>query len=539
VIVIGAGMGGLATACYAQMSGMQTRVFEKHVLPGGCCTAWSRGGYVFDYCIDWLIGTGAGNEANQIWRELGALDGKTVRDFEVFNRVIGPDGRSVDFYNDPDLLEPHLLEISPRDAKLIRGFCRDLRRFMSVELYPFLTPSPLQTPRERLRTAVTIARSFRLFWRTGATQMHDFCSRLEDPLLRRAFPNLLMQDHEVFPLLPYLFNLAAAHKRNAGFPQGGSLGLARSVEERYLGLGGEVFYRSRVTRVLVEDGRAVGVELKGGQRHYADHVVAACDGMTTLKQLLDGRYTSPTVDELYEQTLRDPGALYPGGVTAFVGIEGDLPPDTAHSTTYLLSPADAARLPGVLQDSLVVKLRSGYSDGFAPAGRSVVQCNYFSDYAHWKELRSRSRREYRAEKQKVADFVCEFLERQHPGVGARIELVDVASPTTTERYTGNFEGSILAWKAFTPADGLIKRLIDKDRMRLPGLAGFSMAGQWVGGGGLIRAASTGRFAAQYLCEEFGLPFRAWESTCSERWHPSRLGPLPQLDAWTARPAIAA
>lgn len=39
VIVIGAGIAGLSTGCYAQMSGMRTRIFEKHVLPGGCCTA--------------------------------------------------------------------------------------------------------------------------------------------------------------------------------------------------------------------------------------------------------------------------------------------------------------------------------------------------------------------------------------------------------------------------------------------------------------------------------------------------------------------
>ncbi|MGO4776473.1 NAD(P)-binding protein [Lysobacter sp. 2RAB21] len=35
VIVIGAGMAGMATGCYGQMSGLDTRIFEKHVLPGG------------------------------------------------------------------------------------------------------------------------------------------------------------------------------------------------------------------------------------------------------------------------------------------------------------------------------------------------------------------------------------------------------------------------------------------------------------------------------------------------------------------------
>ncbi|QIQ03958.1 phytoene desaturase family protein [Streptomyces liangshanensis] len=534
VIIIGAGIGGLSTGCYAQMSGAETRIFERHVLPGGCCTAWARQDYVFDYCIEWLTGTGRGNDAARVWRELGALDGKSIANFEMFNTVTDENGRSVTFYNDPDRLEAHLLEISPADARPIRAFCRDLRRFTRINLYPFLTPPPLQSPRERLATLRTVLPSFVLLWRTAVTRMESFCDRFEDPLLRRAFPFIFFQDHEVFPLLPYLFNMASAYHLNAGFPQGGSLGLARSVEERYTKLGGRVDYRARVARVLVEDDRAVGVELRNGERHFADHVVSACDGVTTIQGLLGGRYTSPRVEKLFTEMTARPDLLYPGMVSAFVGVDGELDPAARHSTTYLLSDKDCAALPGVMQKSLVVQMRSRYSDGFAPPGKSVVHCTYFSDYASWKRLRTTDRKAYWARKQQVADFVRGFLERHHPGIGRAIEVVDVASPTTTERYTGVRGGSILGWKSFTPADDVITGLINKDRMRLPGLAGFSMAGQWFAGGSLIRAAAGGRFVTQYLCEELGLDFRAWDSGGAVPWHPDRLGHLPQLETRRVR-----
>ncbi|MFB6907228.1 phytoene desaturase family protein [Streptomyces bacillaris] len=534
VIVIGAGVAGLSTGCYAQMSGARTRIFEKHVLPGGCCTAWSRDGYLFDYCIEWLIGTAPGNDAHQVWRELGALDGKTVTNFELFNKVEDEHGRSVTFYNDPDRLEAHLLALSPADAPLIRAFTRDLRRFIDIELYPFLTAPALRTVRERAATLRTVLPAFRLFWRTAATPMHVFADKFQDPLLRRAFRNIFFQDPEGFPLLPYLFNMAAAHHLNAGFPQGGSLGLSRSVENRYLGLGGEVTYRARTEKILVENDRAIGIELRNGRRYFAEHIVSACDGRTTVHGLLDGRYTSPRIDKLYNDLIERPGTLFPAVVSAFVGLRGDFDPGEAHSTTHLLTDADGERLPGALQNSLVVQARSRYSDGFAPPGRSVLHCTYFSDYAYWKELRTRSRREYRGRKHEVADFVRTFLEHRHPGINDRIDLVDIASPATTHRYTGNHNGSILAWKAFSDADDVAARLVGKDRMRLPGLSGFSMAGQWVGMGGLIRAASTGRFAVQYLCRELGLEFRAWESEGAEPWHPGMLGELPQLDRWSAR-----
>ncbi|WP_234343855.1 phytoene desaturase family protein [Streptomyces sp. NRRL F-5123] len=530
VIVVGAGVSGLAAGCYAQMSGMESRIFEKHVLPGGCCTSWARQGYLFDYCIDWLIGTAPGNDAHQVWRELGALDGKSITDFEIFNRVVDEHGREVRFYNDPDRLQAHLLELSPADARHIRRFCADLRRFTAIDLYPFLTPPPLRSVREKLELARKVLPAFRLFWRTGATQMDAFCARLQDPLLRRAFPFVFFQDHEVFPLLPYLFNMAAAHRGNCGFPQGGSLGLARSVEKRYRGLGGRVDYRSAVTRVLVEGDRAVGVELKNGTREFADHVIAACDGPTVLRKLLDGRWSSPVTRALFDEALHRPETLYPGVVSAFVGLTGDLPPDTPHSTTYLLSPEDSARLPAVRQNSLVVQVRSQYADGFAPPGRSVVHCTYFSDFGYWQELRAASRKRYRARKREVADFLRDFLERKHPGTAERTEVVDVATPVTLRRFTGNHEGSILAWKSFTDTEKLTDRLVGRDRMRLPGLAGFSMTGQWVAGGGLIRAASAGRFAVHYLCDELKVPFQAWPSDDTTPWHPSQWGELPQLGA---------
>lgn len=81
---------------------------------------------------------------------------------------------------------------------------------------------------------------------------------------------------------------------------------------------------------------------------------------------------------------------------------------------------------------------------------------------------------------------------------------------------------------------MITGLINKDRMRLPGLDGFSVAGQWFGGGSLIRAAASGRFVTQYLCKELGLEFRAWESGGTVPWHPGKLGRLPQLETRRVR-----
>ena len=50
MLIIGAGLGGLSTGCYAQMNGYQSHILEMHEIPGGCCTSWEKGQFTFDLC---------------------------------------------------------------------------------------------------------------------------------------------------------------------------------------------------------------------------------------------------------------------------------------------------------------------------------------------------------------------------------------------------------------------------------------------------------------------------------------------------------
>jgi phytoene dehydrogenase-like protein len=60
IIIVGAGMAGLSTGCYAQMNGYKTTIFEMHNIPGGLCTAWKRKGYKFDISMHMVTGSVSG-----------------------------------------------------------------------------------------------------------------------------------------------------------------------------------------------------------------------------------------------------------------------------------------------------------------------------------------------------------------------------------------------------------------------------------------------------------------------------------------------
>lgn len=504
IIIIGAGISGMAAGCYAQMNDFKTRIFEMHTIPGGNCTAWRRKEYIFDPTIEWLWGSGPHTLSNQIWRELGALRGKKITNFDVFNQVTNADGKTVHFYLDPDKLESHLKEISSIDKEPIEEFCNGLRTFAKVDFdLPLLIPLKLMGIWQKLKFIYSLWPYFKAFGHAEETQLSDFTSRFKDPFLREAFRYIFFQDHVIFPLFPYYTNLAAAIKKNAGFPEGGSLGLSKSIAKRYKELGGEIFYDKRIKKIIVKNNQAVGIQLEDGSCDFADIIISACDGRTVIFDMLEGKYTNKTIETLYARYLKEP-YIYNGVTQVFLGVNRDFK-NEPHSVTYMLTNAEAKELPSLKDKSIVIQFRTNYSPEFAPPGKSVIFAIYLTDYDYWKNL-YQDREAYKEQKQKTADFVIKYLDRLNPGLKEQVEVVDVSTPVTVQRYTGNYKGSIMAWKPFTKAEKLGEKFINKG-MKLPGLKNFYMTGQWTLVGGLIRASSLGRYVIQFVCRDNGKQFR--------------------------------
>ncbi len=101
IIIIGAGLAGLATGCYAQMNGFTTKIFEMQEKPGGVCVSWKRKGYIFDYAVHNVFGTIPNSVNNHMWQELGALHGLNAYSFNEFTQV-EDDGKVLTVYTNLD-----------------------------------------------------------------------------------------------------------------------------------------------------------------------------------------------------------------------------------------------------------------------------------------------------------------------------------------------------------------------------------------------------------------------------------------------------
>ena len=125
IIIIGAGLGGLATGCCAQMNGYKTKIFEMQEKPGGVCVAWKRKDYHFDYAVHNVFGVVTNpeikNTYTQLWAELGALKDTPAYHFEEYVQIEDVDGKKLTLYTDLEKLEAHLRDSRQRIARLLRN----------------------------------------------------------------------------------------------------------------------------------------------------------------------------------------------------------------------------------------------------------------------------------------------------------------------------------------------------------------------------------------------------------------------------------
>ena len=489
IIIVGAGIAGLSAGCYGQMNGYHTQIFELHDKPGGLCTSWKRKGYTFDGCLHWLVGSGPASNFHRIWEELGAVQGRTMINHDEFMRIEGPDGKVFIVYTDIDRLEQHMLELAPQDKDVVKEFIKGIRTFTSFE--PPIEKAPeVYGLVDGLKMMLKMLPFMSAMKKWKRISIQEFAQKFRNPFLREAFP-VFFYGFPDMPMIIMLMTLAWSHKKSAGFPMGGSLEFARAIERRYLGLGGKIHYRSRVTKILVENGDAVGLQLADGSEYRSDMVISAADGHATIFEMLEGKYTNEKIRNDYGKL-----PIFRPMIQISVGVAHDFS-NVPHLVVYKLD--KPVMIAGETMKWFGWK--HYYHDStLAPSGKSVIMGSGLSNYEYWKELYKDQER-YKTEKQQIAETVIAQLEKRFPGITQQVEVIDVATPMTFERYTGNWQGSFEGW-LITP-----KTFMMRMSKTLPGLKNFYMAGQWVEpGGGVPTAALSGRNVIQLICKQDRRPF---------------------------------
>jgi phytoene dehydrogenase-like protein len=469
MVIIGGGIAGLCAGVYARKKGFATEITELHCIAGGLATAWRRGGYTFENCVHWLVGSKKGADLNDMWREVFDIDR-----LEFYNSTIQSaaekGGSRLTIYRDNDALERELLAKAPEDAAAITEFMRDVRKLTGFRMP--VTDSFFETIRSYAHAIPYLP----LLSRASKITVEEYGRRFTNPLLRSFFQGI-MGDLSAVALL---FSYAWMNGGNGGYPIGGSLRMIELIEENYRKLGGSIRFNARVKRIIVKDGRACGVELEGGEIIDADLVVSAADGHATLFDMLGAQYLDEKTKMRF--TTMKP---FPSYLMVSLGIAREFSGEPGLLSLLLDEPIHIDD--GTEIDNAAFRIFN-YDPTFAPRGKTaIVSFIPTYNYEYWTRLRENSPSKYASEKQRIANKIIDVFDKRYPGSREKIEIIDVATPATVLRYTNNWHGSMEGW-LITPKTG-VKQL----PCTVPGIRNFYMVGQWISpGGGLPAGLITAR-----------------------------------------------
>ncbi len=323
VLVIGAGMGGIAAAARLARLGYRVTVVEKNARPGGRTASLEKHGFRFDMGPTLFL-------MPEIWAETYRALGERMEDhldlvrLDPTYRVHFHDGTVLDLTSDLSRLRAQLDGMEPGAFEAFLRFLAEGHRHYRVSLERFVGRnffswleffSPANLPllvklKALVKHQANTARYFR------------------DARLQAAFTFQNMY----LGLSPYdapaTFSLLQYTELAEGvwFPRGGMYRAIESLVALADGLGVRFVYNAPVAQIDVEGAQAVGITLVNGERMQADIVIANAD-----------------LPYVYAQLLPDDGAAarlrnkrYTSSALMFYwGVKGSRSPALLHHNVFL------------------------------------------------------------------------------------------------------------------------------------------------------------------------------------------------------------
>jgi len=489
VVVIGAGMGGLVAGALLSRAGLDVLVSDPQSRPGGYLAGFRRKHFTFDSAIHWLNQCGPGGSVDRVLSFIGE-DHPRCAPLERIRRYRS---ESVDevLTSDPGELEADWLRRFPRERAGIERFFADARavgQAMAGISRRTRTPSSMN-PLELVRFGIAMGRIGRPLARMYKWKAEEGLARyFEGPELARIFAT---ERDFMSIIVPIGW---AYHRDFQAAPVGGSQAFPRWLTECVRETGSQVLLGRGVKRVTVDRGRVTGVVLDAKPRRKlpetpvrAQHVIATNDVLTLYERMLP----RGTLAEKRLRRLREM-ELYSSSVTLSIGL--DLPSEELGfgEEMLILTRDDVPREEqnnGDPEGAAITVLAPSVRDAtLAPPGKGtlVVYVEAEMEYGeNWKTGEGLERgAAYKDFKQAYADRILARIERTL-GIELRshIEVLDVATPVTHWRYTGNRGGTLMGGRPTRP--NMRNRIAG---YRTP-VKGLLLGGHWAEYGGGVPVAT--------------------------------------------------
>lgn len=442
IIVIGTGIGGLAAASILAHEGLDVLVLEQADQPGGCCSSFSVADFTFDAAAGILQGFGeVGYHVQRTLFDFLGQQVDLVRRDSAYAMYFGED--RIEFHQDRHAFTAELGALFPQQAGSLLSFIRELEHIYQALLDSGGPPRPSSDEPAFQRGGLFLrhpmsAMRLSKYARTSARRVLE--KHCDDPMAAAFFDadSTFTTGYRLADLsAPWAaLGILDRHVGGTHHAIGSSQQIPDRLEKSIIESGGHVAYRLGVDRVLVEGGRAVGVEVAGGRRIASDAVISDTSATELFTRLIP-----PTAPSREATAWAGSLTQVPSVFGIYLGVPaGDLP-EGFNPTTLVID--DPERSPEKFISVSVPSLVDPY---LVPEGYHSVTIHAVTDAASWPGIAEPSygTEEYEQKKQDEAAAVLARLAHVMPEVATSPVIWRIASPATFERMIGREKGAIAA-----------------------------------------------------------------------------------------------
>ncbi|CAN5720398.1 phytoene desaturase [soil metagenome] len=430
VVVIGAGLGGLAAAIRLRARGYSVMVLEATDQPGGRASVFRRDGFTFDAGPTVIT-------APYLIDELFQLVGRDPRDYftfapvDPFYRVEYPDGSRFDYVGDEERILAQIAEMSPRDVDGYRRLAAHAERIFDIG-YTRLADQPFNTLGEMLRVVPDMVRlgSYRTVYGLVARYISD--ERLRQAF---SFQPLLVGGNPFRVTSIYMLIHWLERKWGVHFALGGTTSIVNAMVRLLNELGVEVRCGAAVERIEVERGRARAVRIEGGERIPCRMVVANGDPVHIYSRLVAPAHRKTHTDRALRRRKLSMGL--------FVGYFGTRKtyPDLAHHT-ILMGPRYRELLEDIFERKVLAEDFSLYLHAPTRTDPSLAPPGHEAFYVLSPVPNNRSGIDWETEGPRYFDRILDHLDATYlPGLRENLVTRFHVTPNYFEQELRSVDGA--------------------------------------------------------------------------------------------------